>query len=259
MTRFANKVVLVTGAGKGIGAATALGFAAEGAAVAVVDVDGAAAARTATQISTAGGLALPLVCDVRDAVSVSAAVDATVDRFGGLDILFNNAGINIYGEVPDVSEADWDAVIDTNLKGPFLMCRAAIPHLRRRGGGAIVNTASVQAFATQKAVAAYSASKGAIVSMTMTMALDHAKDGIRVNCIAPGSVRTPMLEDAARTFFPDDPAAGLESFGKAHPIGFLTEPEDVARLVLFLASSEARTMTGACYRIDGGLLAALGV
>jgi len=190
---------------------------------------------------------------------VSGAVALTVNTFGGLDVLFNNAGINIYGEVPDVSDEDWDAVLDTNLKGPFMMCRATIPHLRRRGGGAIVNTSSVQAFATQKTVAAYSASKGAIVSMTMTMALDHAKDGIRVNCIAPGSVRTPMLEESARTFFPDDPAAGLVAFGAAHPIGFLTEPEDVAKLVLFLASDDARTITGACYRIDGGLLAALGV
>ena len=259
MKRFEGKVVLVTGAGKGIGAATAKAFADEGASVAVVDFDANAARATADRIVADGGVALPLTCDVRDAAAVSSAVATAVAELGGLDVLFNNAGINIYGEVPDLSEADWDAILDTNLKGPFLMCRAAIPHLRDRGGGSIINTASVQAFATQKAVAAYSASKGAIVSMTMTMALDHAKDGIRVNCIAPGSVRTPMLEEAARTFFPEDPQAGLESFGKSHPIGFLTEPEDVARLVLFLASSEARTMTGACYRIDGGLLAALGV
>lgn len=227
--------------------------------MAVLDVDLAAAQQVAGQIVSAGGTAIALHCDVRDADSVAAAVEAAVGGLGGLDIVFNNAGVIRYGEVPDVTEQDWDAVIGTNLKGPFLICRAAIPQLRARGGGAIVNTASVQAFATQKTVAAYSASKGAIVAMTMTMALDHAKDGIRVNCIAPGSVRTPMLEESARTFFPDDPAAGLEAFGRAHPIGFLTEPEDVARLVLFLASDDARTITGACYRIDGGLLAALGV
>ena len=259
MSRYSGKVVIVTGAGKGIGAATAWAFAAEGAAVGVVDVDGEAADLTTGRILAEGGRALAIRCDVRVAASVNAAVAATVQAFGGLDVVFNNAGINRYGEVPDVSDEDWDAILDTNLKGPFMMCRAAIPHLRARGGGAIINTASVQAFATQKAVAAYSASKGAIVSMTMTMALDHAKDGIRVNCIAPGSVRTPMLDEAARVFYPDDPDAGLDAFGSAHPIGFLTEPEDVARLVLFLGCDDARTMTGACYRIDGGLLAALGV
>jgi len=259
MGRYEDKVVIVTGAGKGIGAAAALAFAAEGGAVAVLDVDSSAADTVVEQIVSAGGRALAVPCDVRDATSVNAAVGATVAAFGGLDVLFNNAGIIRYGEVPDVSDEDWHAVLDTNLKGPFMMCRASIPHLQERGGGAIINTASVQAFASQKTVAAYSASKGAIVSMSMTLALDHAKDGIRVNCIAPGSVRTPMLEAAAHTFFPDDPAAGLVAWGDAHPIGFLTEPEDVARLVLFLGCDDARTMTGACYRIDGGLLAAIAV
>lgn len=256
MDRYQDKVVVVTGAGNGIGAATARAFAAEGAFVAVLDVDAEAAGGVAGQI---GDRALPVPCDVRDRTSVEAAVTTVVERLGGLDVLFNNAGIQRYGEVPDVTDEDWDAVIGTNLTGPFMMCRAAIPHLRARGGGAIVNTASVQAFATQRTVAAYSASKGAIVSMTMTMALDHAKDGIRVNCIAPGSVRTPMLEESARTFFPDDPAAAMQAWGRAHPIGFLTEPEDVARLVLFLCCDDARTITGSCVRVDGGLLAALGV
>ena len=259
MSRFTNTVALVTGAGKGIGAATAVAFASEGAAVAVLDIDEQAARATVDQIVAAGGRGLAIVCDVRSADSVAAAVGACVDQLGGLDVVFNNAGINVYGEVPDLREQDWDAILDTNLKGPFLVCKAAIPHLRAGGGGSIVNTASVQAFATQKGVAAYAASKGAIVSMTMTMALDHAKEGIRVNCIAPGSVRTPMLDESARKFYPDDPEAGLRAFAAAHPIGILTEPEDVAALVLFLSSSAARTITGACYRIDGGLLAALGV
>jgi meso-butanediol dehydrogenase/(S,S)-butanediol dehydrogenase/diacetyl reductase len=259
MSRFKDKVAIVTGAGKGIGAAAARAFAQEGAAVGVADFDAAAAESVVKQIVADGGEAIALHVDVRDATAVAKAVADTVSRFGGIDVLFNNAGINIYGEVPDVREEDWDAVLGTNLKGPFLMARAAIPEMRKRGGGAIVNTASVQAFASQKTVAAYAASKGAIVAMTATMALDHAKDRIRVNCIAPGSVRTPMLEEAAANFSPEDPNAALEEWGRAHPIGFLTEPEDVAKLVLFLASSDAPTITGACYRIDGGLLSNLGV
>jgi meso-butanediol dehydrogenase / (S,S)-butanediol dehydrogenase / diacetyl reductase len=259
MSGLKGKVALITGAGNGIGAATARAFGAEGAAVAVVDLDQSAAEAVAKQIVSDGGSAIGLAGDVRDAAAAERLVADTVSGLGGLDILFNNAGIIRYGEVPDFSEQDWDAVIGTNLKAPFLMAKYAIPAMRMRGGGAVVNTASVQAFATQSTVAAYSASKGGIVALTMTMALDHAKDHIRVNCIAPGSVRTPMLESAARTFYPDDPEEGLREFGRAHPIGFLTEPEDVANLVLFLASDKARTITGACYQVDGGLLAKLGV
>lgn len=256
---FADKVVIVTGAGMGIGAATARAFAAGGASVCLVDYNADAAEVTAKEIVASGGEAFAFQGDVRLEQTAIDSVAATVAEYGGVDVLFNNAGVQRQGEVPDFPVDDWDLIMDTNLKGPFLMAKHAIPAIRSRGGGAICNTASVQAFATQKTVAAYAASKGGIVALTMTMALDHAKDGIRVNCIAPGSVRTPMLRKAAEDFFPDDPEAGLRTFGELHPIGFLTEPEDVANLVLFLTSDKARTITGACYRVDGGLLAKLGV
>jgi NAD(P)-dependent dehydrogenase (short-subunit alcohol dehydrogenase family) len=256
---FDGRAVIVTGAAMGIGAATARAFATEGAAVCLVDRDADPLDDVVSAIRAAGGQAVPVAGDVRDEATAKAAVQRCTEAFGGVDVLFNNAGVIRYGEVPDLSVEDWDLVMDTNLRAPFLMAKHAIPAIRQRGGGAVVNTASVQAFATQKTVAAYAASKGAVVAMTMTLALDHAKDGIRVNCIAPGSVRTPMLRESAETFFPDDPEAGLRSFGESHPIGFLTEPEDVAQLVLFLAGPRARTITGACYRVDGGLLAQLGV
>ncbi|HET7055367.1 MAG TPA: SDR family oxidoreductase, partial [Thermomicrobiales bacterium] len=164
---------------------------------------------------------------------------------------------NLFGRVDEMPEAEWDRQIAVNLTSVFLVCKYAIPEMRARGGGAIVNNASVQAFASQRTVAAYAATKGAIVSLTTVMALDHASDGIRVNCIAPGSIRTPLLEHSAQTFAPDDPDAAIEQWGHDHPIGRVGTPEDVANLVLFLASDQASFCTGACYRIDGGLLSAL--
>jgi NAD(P)-dependent dehydrogenase (short-subunit alcohol dehydrogenase family) len=257
--RFIGKVALVTGAGKGIGAAAARAFAGDGAAVGVFDFDGEAAESTVKELESAGGRGLAVVGDVRKAADAQRAVDSTIRAFGGLDVLVNNAGVVRYGEAPDFSEEDWDLVVDTNLKGAFLMCKFAIPAIKARGGGAIVNTASVQAFASQQTVAAYSASKGGVVAMTRTLALDHAKDKIRVNCIAPGSVNTAMLRFAANLFEPDQPEEAMRSWGEKHPIGRITEPEEVARLILFLSSDDAPTITGAPYLVDGGLLAGLGI
>ena len=255
--RCAGKVIVITGAGSGIGRTAALAFAREGGSVVVGDINESDGSETARQILEAGGYAASMRCDVRDPEQVQALIARAVADFGGVDVLYNNAGVVRYGTVVDSSVEDWNFQIDTNLKGTFLTCKFAIPEMRKRGGGAIVNTASVQAFASQKTVPAYAASKGGVVSLTTTIALDHADENIRCNCIAPGTIRTPMVDQAADTFGPDDPESAIAEWGRLHPLGRVGTPEEVANLVLFLASDEAAFCTGGCYRVDGGLLSPL--
>ncbi|MDA8290102.1 MAG: glucose 1-dehydrogenase [Actinomycetota bacterium] len=252
--RFTGTVAMVTGGGMGIGAAVARALAREGASVAIVDLDEDAAGSVAKEIAGTGGRAVAVVANVGNAGDAQKAVERTVGELGGVDFLVNNAGVVIYGEVPDITEAEWDTVVDTNLKGQFLMSKYAIPEMRRRGGGAIVNFSSVQALISQREVAAYAASKGGVVSLTKTLALDHAKDKIRVNCVLPGSVRTPMLWHAAE-LAPGDPEETIEQWGRIHPRGTVIEPEEIASVVLFLLSSDASAVTGAAYVADAGLSA----
>ena len=188
------------------------------------------------------------------------AVAQAVNLFGGLDILVNSAAIHPFGTVEETSWETWNRCLSVNVGGIFLFARSSIPEMKKRGGGAIVNLASVQGFACQNGVAAYVASKGAIHSLTRALALDCAPFRIRVNSISPGSIATPMLEFAAHTFSPDLPVAQVfERFGHAHPLGRVGTPEEVAELALFLASDRAAFCTGADYRIDGGLTAGLAV
>jgi len=255
-----ERVVVVTGAGAGIGAAVADLAAAEGAAVAALDLDADAAAATTERLRAAGAEASAHQVDVGDLASVRAAIADVEARHGRLDGVANVAGVVRYGAVTDLDEADWDLQIDTNLKSVYLMARFAIPVMRRAGGGAVVNTASAQAFASQPLVAAYSASKAGVVSMTRTLALDHAADGIRVNCVCPGSVETPMLRYGAELLAAGTPAEEtMQSWGAQHPLGRLIQPVDVAEVVVFLLSDKSRAVTGSSYLVDAGLTARLGV
>lgn len=254
MAEFDGKVALVTGC-SGIGRAVALRLAGAGAAVLACDIDPGAVAALA-----APGL-LTRRADVADAAEVAAVVAECVAAFGGLDIIVNAAAVHPYGTVEQTDAAGFARCLAVNVGGIHLTAHFAIAHLRRRGGGAIVNLASVQGHACQQGVAAYVASKGAIHALTRAMALDHAGDNIRVNSVSPGSVRTPMLALAARTFdgAGADTEAAFARFGAAHPLGRIAEPEEVAELVAFLAGPRAGFCTGGDYRIDGGLTAGIGV
>jgi NAD(P)-dependent dehydrogenase (short-subunit alcohol dehydrogenase family) len=256
MGSFDGKVALVTGAALGVGAAIAAALAEEGASVGLIDIDPKALDETVATINAAGGgQARAFAGDVRDGDNSRDAIAALVEEFGGLDTLINNAGVVRYGYLPTFSEEDWDYVFDINIKAMYRTAKHAIPEMRKRGGGAIINLASVQAYYSHKGAVAYSASKGSVVAFSRALALDHARQGIRVCAIAPGSVRTPMLWDSALRENPDDPEAALEVFADSHPIGRLIEPRDIANVAVFLASDKAGAMMGATVLVDGGLVA----
>ena len=256
--RFDGKVGLVTGASSGLGKMVATALAAEGAAVGALGRDRSALAETVSAIEAQGGRALALTGDLRAATDVEAAVAATVDAYGGLDLVAHAAGVLREGSSTELSEADWDLQFDTNVKSCFLLAKHAVPAMRARGGGAIVNVASVYAYAAVRGSASYAASKAAVVAFTQIAALDHVGDGIRINAVAPGTMRTPMLEAIARERSPDDPEAELAATGRRHPIRRLVEPAEVADLVLYLLSDAASAIVGTCVTIDGGRQAQLG-
>ncbi|GAA4428375.1 SDR family oxidoreductase [Georgenia halophila] len=234
-------VAIVTGGASGIGAATAALLADRGASVAVLDVDpDAAEARH-----------LALRCDVTDDASVRSAVTEVADRLGGIDIVVNNAGIGAQGTVEDNDDAEWQRVLDVNLLGVVRVSRAALPHLRRSRAAAIVNTCSIAATAGLPARALYGASKGAILSLTLAMAADHIREGIRVNCVNPGTADTPwigrLLDRAA------DPAAERTALEARQPHGRLVAAGEVAAAVAYLASPSAGSTTGTSLAVDGGM------
>ncbi len=251
--RFVNKVAVVTGAATGIGAATALAFAAEGAQVLLADVNEAALQARLREIEAAGGTGSALVADVSLPSAAEKLAAAATAAFGGIDYLVASAGIQTYGTVVDTDEDTWDRTLNVNAKGVYLAAKYCIPQMAKRGGGGIVNVASVQGLNSQPNVAAYAASKGAVIALTRTMALDHAGQNIRVNSLCPGSVDTPMLRHSAGLFKPDDPAGILQDWGALHALGRIAQPAEMAQVALFLVSDAASFITGAAIVADGGL------
>ncbi|GJD52127.1 4-formylbenzenesulfonate dehydrogenase TsaC1/TsaC2 [Methylobacterium crusticola] len=249
-----GRIAVVTGGGSGIGAATARLLAEAGARVAVIDRDRDAAQASAAAIASAGGTALARASDVGDPAASLADAAAVAAQWGGIDVLVAAAGFSCGGTVETTDPADWDAVFRTNVGGTWLWARAVIPSMRARGGGAIVTLASQLALAGGRGNSAYIAAKGAILSLTRTMALDLAGDRIRVNALVPGAIETPMLARSFRRAA--DPDAVREASRARHPLGRFGRAEEVARAALFLAGDASSFTTGAAIPVDGGWLAA---
>lgn len=248
--RFEKKVAIVTGAAAGIGAATARQFAAEGAKVVVADWDGEGAKAIAAEI---GSSAIAVAVDVRNSAGVEQMVKATLDAFGRIDVLVNNAGKGSLGDVVTIAEEDWDDIVSINLKSVYLCSKHVIPVMRKAGGGAIVNTASNVAHVGIRERAAYVAAKGGVDALTRAMALDHAKDNIRVNAVAPGVIWSKYYERML-TQVPDPDAfvAGLKA---RSPLNRMGKPEDISSIILWLASDDAVFATGSTFTVDGGMTA----
>jgi meso-butanediol dehydrogenase / (S,S)-butanediol dehydrogenase / diacetyl reductase len=246
---FDDRTVIVTGAGAGIGRATAVAFSRAGANVVLVDVDDEALEEVQAELPADRTLAI--AADVSDPDSVGSMVEQTVEHFGHLDVLFNNAGILAQGSVAETDPEDWEKVMSVNVDGVFYGSKAALPHLVKRGG-CIVNTASLSGLGADRGMAAYNAAKGAVVNLTRAMAVDHAREGVRVNAVCPTFVRTPMTTEMEE----DDETR--EAFLDRIPMGRLGEPEDIARAVLFLASENAAFITGVNLPVDGGVSASNG-
>jgi len=244
---------LITGAGSGIGRATALLFAREGAAVAVVDVDRQGGTSVVDEIVQEGGQGIFVYCDVARVADCRSAVKESVDRLGGLDILFNNAGVVRRTTILELSEEEWDRVMATNVKSVFLFSKYAVPVMARAGGGVIINAGSGWGLTGGRRAISYCASKGAVVNMTRAMALDHGEQNIRVNCICPGDTDTSMLRSEARQLGQSDESFMAEAADR--PLQRIGTPEEIARAVLYLASDASSYVTGTTLVVDGGGLA----
>jgi len=246
MGDFTGKVVLVTGAAGGIGRAAAVQFAQQGAKVAVADIDATGLAET---VAMAGNGAIAITVDVSDENAVQAMVDQTVDAFGGLDVQFNNAGIaGNRAKTGDTSTADWLRVININLTGVFFCARAALPVMQKTGGGVIINTASVDGLTGMPTISHYVAAKHGVVGLTKSIALEYARDNIRAVAVAPGYIKTKMTEESF-----DEQEKAL--FTSLVPMGRPAGPEEVANMVIWLASDKASYVSGSCHQVDAGLLA----
>ncbi len=247
--RFENKVVVVTGGASGIGLAAARRFHAEGASVVIADLNDEAGAAEAAAL---GDRARYQHTDVADWPQVEALMAVAADGFGGVDVLFNNAGIGSFGATPDLPIEDWRRVIEIDLNAVFYGCKAAIPLMRARGGGAIVNTASISGLAGDYSFAAYNAAKAGVINYTRSLAIDHAREGIRANAVCPGPVDTPIIAGIKAM------QGVRERWDDAVPLGRFAQPEEIAGVVAFLASDEASYVTGAVVPVDGGVTAHTG-
>jgi NAD(P)-dependent dehydrogenase (short-subunit alcohol dehydrogenase family) len=249
-SRLENKIALVTGAGTGIGRACAIALAREGAKVVLVGRRKLRLEETAREI---GNAALVVAADVSKKPDIDHVLDQTISHFGALNVLLNNAGVLHAGTAEQISEAQWDETFNTNVRSVWLLSRAVLPHLRKAGGGSIINMASVLGINGARSRAAYSPSKGAVILLTKCMAIDHAPDNIRVNAICPAFVETELTA-AVLSQAPDPEAVRRERIS-VHPIGRLGQPQDIAGLAVYLASDESSWVTGAVFPVDGGYLA----
>jgi meso-butanediol dehydrogenase/(S,S)-butanediol dehydrogenase/diacetyl reductase len=252
MARFAGSVVVITGAGAGIGEATARRFAQEGAHVVLADIDGDRAGRAATQIAAeADATVVPVTADAGRQEDCERVVAEAVDRFGRLDTVVNNAGYGVFGDVTELAPEEWREIMAVDLDSVFFTSRAAIPHLMKTGGS-IVNLCSVSGLYADYGLVAYNVAKAAVANLTRGMAIDHAADGVRVNAVCPGPIGSPTVRRLI------DQPRFAQAFADAIPMGRIGQPHEVAALIVFLASSDASYITGANVVVDGGLTAATG-
>jgi NAD(P)-dependent dehydrogenase (short-subunit alcohol dehydrogenase family) len=251
--RLENKTAIVTGAAGGIGRATSLALAAEGASVVLLDLNADAVAAVADEVRAAGGASLPIAADVSQEPHIASAVARAIAEFGRIDVVFNNAGIIRRTTAPETTVEEWDRVFGVNVRSIFLMCKHVVPLMAAAGGGSIINTGSGWGLKGGAQALSYCASKGAVVNMTRALAIDHGPQGIRVNSVNPGDVNTGMLRDEARQLSQDADAFLAEAADR--PLRRMGEPHEIASAVVWLASDESSYVTGAALVVDGGGIA----